>query len=59
MSPAHLCIDSPALTHAHVCCLQVALDDGTLAFSRISTVAYSELTGRHEFVQLRTASAKV
>ena len=38
---------------------QVALDDGSLAFSPVNNIAHSEPNGRHQYMQLRTASAMV
>jgi hypothetical protein len=37
--------------------VQVALNDGSLAFSAVTNIPHSELRGRHLYVQLRTASA--
>ena len=39
--------------------MQVALDDGSLAFSPVTNIPHSEPTEQYEYVQLRTASATV
>ena len=52
-------ITETARPHDLVCDAQVASDDGSLAFSPITYIPHFSLSGRHEFVQLRTASATV